>query len=72
MARPTLWPIVKLSLRPKSPISTHSSWRTAKPEHFYIKIEIGKNDVVSQLINSPHHSFHTPRPAQRDSLGPGP
>ena len=72
MPRPTVRPVVRLSPRPKSSILTNSSRQRAKPKPFCIEIPIGKNDVVSQLIDSPHHLFRRPRAAQRDSLGPGP
>ena len=72
MNGPTLWPIVKLGAEPKIQFSANVSRRIAKASLIGSKTEIGKNDILSQLIELTHRTFPYPGLAQKDIPSPGP
>ena len=71
MDRLPLWPIVKLSSGPKIQTSTNISRRTGKTSSVCINTEIGKNNVLSQLIELTNRTFPHPGLAQGDSPSAG-
>ena len=72
MDGPTLWPIVKLGAGPKIQFSAKIRRRIAKSSLIYMKAGIGKNDILSQLIELTKRTFPYPGPAQGDTPSPGP
>ena len=59
MDGPTLWPIVRLGSGPKNQISTNIGRQLAKTSSVCIKIEIGRDDIFSQLVELTNRTFHT-------------
>ena len=72
MDGPPLWPIVKLSSGPTIQLSRNISQRKAKISSVRIKVEIGKNDIFSQLIELTNPTFPYPGLAQGESPSAGP
>ena len=72
MDGPTPGPIVKLGSGSKIQISTNIDRRMAKTGSVCIKIEIGKNDTLSPVIELTNRAFPFPGLAQGDSPSPGP
>ena len=72
MDGPTLWPIVTLGSGSKIQMSANIDRRTAKTSSACIKIEIGKNNTLSQLIELATRAFPYLGLAQKDSPSPSP
>ena len=72
MDGPPLRPIVKLGSGPKIQISTNISRRIANASSACIQTEIGKNDILYQLVEVTNRTFPYPGIAQGDSPSTGP